>query len=365
MRTGYTRPDRPSTYPVDMTNEATGADVTIEPWTGAAGEWNDFVRADPTSTFCHLHGWRHVMGEVLGHRTHHRVARGGDGGLVGLLPLVEVKSLIFGHYLVSMPFLNYGGPLGPPEVRRGLAEESRRLAADLGVDLLELRDRHEIPGDLEVSHRRITVVLELPDDPEVLWMDLKGKVRSQVRRPRKAGMTARVGGQEVDAFYEVFTQHMRDLGTPVLPRSLFDALLDAFPEEVEFCAVYHEDQPVAAGCGFRHHDEFEITWASALRDFSREAPNMLLYWTLIERTIERGGTAFNFGRCTPGSGTHRFKSQWGGDDVPLYWSQWSKDGRDATPSPEEGIFETATTVWSKLPLPVANALGPFLSRQIP
>jgi FemAB-related protein (PEP-CTERM system-associated) len=349
-----------------MTDDRThDAPLTVEPWRGEAAVWDAFVRDDPRSTFCHLHGWTRIMEGVLGHRLHYRVARDSSGELAGVLPLVEVKSLIFGHYLVSMPFLNYGGPLGSEPARGVLAEAARELARDRGVDLLELRDRYPVPGDLQVSNRKVTVILDLPQDPEVLWTDLKGKVRSQVRRPRKAGMEARVGRGEVEAFYGVFSEHMRDLGTPVLPRALFEALVEVFPEEVRFCTVYSGERPVAVGCGFVHGSEFEITWASALWEFSREAPNMLLYWTLMEEMIEEGREAFNFGRCTPDSGTHRFKRQWGSRDVPLPWAQWSADGTDATPSPEGGIFEKATSVWQKLPLPVANAVGPFLSRQIP
>lgn len=327
--------------------------------------WDRFVAEADGSTFCHLWGWREVFGTGFGHTVHYRGAVR-DGALAGVHPLVRVKSLLFGDYLVSMPFLNYGGPLGSAEARTALAADARRLAGAAGVDLLELRSRSTLRTDLEEVQRKVTVVLPLGDDAEHLFMKgLKSKVRSQVRRPMKADMEIRIGPERVDDFYAVFAEHMRDLGTPVLPRSLFHDLVRVFPDQVVFAVVYTaDDRPVAGGCGFVFGDEFEITWASSLREFSREAPNMLLYWGLMEDMIRRGIASFNFGRCTPGGGTHRFKSQWGGDDQPLPWYQWSTEGRSATPNPDGG-FGLAVKAWQKLPLPVANVLGPPLARRIP
>lgn len=326
--------------------------------------WDAFVAADDGATFCHLWGWREIFGAGFGHVAHFRAAVR-DGSIEGVHPLVRVRSRIFGDYLVSMPFLNYGGPLGTLEARTALAEDARQLAGGFGVDLLELRSRRRIETDLEEVQRKVTVVLPLGDDADHLFKKgLKAKVRSQVRRPMKAGMEVRVGPECVDDFHAVFAEHMRDLGTPVLPKSLFHDLLRVFPDRVVFAGVYADDRPVAGGCGFLFGREFEITWASSLREFNREAPNMLLYWGLMEEMIRRGVADFNFGRCTPGGGTHRFKSQWGGEDEPLPWYQWSSDGRDSTPNPDGG-FGLAVKAWQKLPLPVANTLGPFLARRIP
>jgi serine/alanine adding enzyme len=135
---------------------------------------------------------------------------------------------------------------------------------------------------------------------------------------------------------------------------------------VVFGAVYRGSDAVAAGCGFVWGDELEITWAAALREHSRVAPNMLLYWKFMEWSVGRGVRTFNFGRCTPGAGTHRFKRQWGGEDVPLPWLQWSKRGMDATPNPDGGrLYRVATEAWKRIPLPVAARLGPPLARRLP
>jgi len=332
-------------------------------------EWDDFVASQPTSTFCHLHGWSSVIRESLGQECLNLGARDEQGRLIAVLPLAWVRSALFGKYLVSMPFLSYGGPIGEEDGMRFLCEEAAVRAERSRVGLLELRNRVEIdaPG-LTVNVRKVTVLLDLPTEPETLWKSvLSSKVRSQVRRPQKEGMTTRFGADQLGAFYRVFARNMRDLGTPVLARRFFERILAHLPERVEFGVVYLQDEPVAAGCGFTWRDEFEITWASSLREHNRMAPNMLLYWSFMERMIQGGVRTFNFGRCTPEGGTHRFKRQWGDTrDVPLPWAQWSPSGLDATPNPDGGaFFRLATRAWSRLPLALANRLGPAISRGLP
>lgn len=330
-------------------------------------DWDALVEGSPEATFCHLPGWKTILQDDFGHAFMWLTARRQDGTLEAGLPLVHVRSRLFGNYLVSMPFLNDGGPIGKPEGCRALVDAAAELARERSVDLLELRLRERLDQPHPVNERKVTVLLDLPDDPEVLWTDgLKAKVRSQVRRPMKAGMTVRFGLDQVAPFYEVFAHHMRDLGTPVLPRSLFQRLAEIFPEAVRFAVVYDGSTPVAGGCGFRWRDEFELTWASSLRAYSREAPNMLLYWRLMEKTIEEGGRVFNFGRCTPGGGTHRFKAQWGGRDHPLPWIQVAPGGeKAATPNPDEGRYALAIRTWTRLPVGVTRVVGPWLARRIP
>ena len=132
-----------------------------------------------------------------------------------------------------------------------------------------------------------------------------------------------------------------------------------------FGCAYLGDQPTAAGCGFRWGDEFEMTWASALSAYRRFAPNMLLYWAFMERAVREGLKVFNFGRCTPGAGTHQFKRQWGSRDEPLWWYQHSAGGVESTPSPDAGAYALGARAWKLLPLPVATALGPRIVRLIP
>jgi len=349
--------------------------ISVAVLNGRESAWDAFAARTADSTFCHLSGWRRVMTDVLGHACHYLSASDEDGVCRAVLPLVRVRSPLFGDYLVSMPFLNAGGPVGAPDGVAALVEHAGTLARRLGVDLLELRARQSLPVDLRtrqflpaplrVSSRKITLRLDLPDSAGALWERFDPKLRSQIRRPQKEGLEARFGPDQLDPFYEVFAINMRALGTPVLPRRFFERIAERFPGVVVFGAVYRAAQPLAAGCGFVWREEFEITWASSLREYSRLAPNMLLYWSFLEHVIGRGVRVFDFGRCTPGGGTHRFKQQWGAADVPLPWLQWSSRAVAATPSPDRPAFRVASAVWRHLPLAVTNRIGPLLARQLP
>lgn len=329
-------------------------------------EWDAFVRQAEGGTACHWAGWRPLLESVFGHECHYLAARTPDGRLAGVLPLVRVKSVLFGHYLVSMPYLNYGGPLGTPDAVRLLARQAADMASRDRVKRLEMRSRRELPIDLDASHRKITVVLDLePNDPDTVFKRFDSKLRSQIRRPKKEGVEVRFGADQVEPFYKVFAHHMRDLGTPVMPRRYFEAIASTFGDRAWFACAWLGDAPIACGAGFRWGDEVEITWASSLRAHSRIAPNMALYWAFIERATTEGCRIFNFGRCTPGSSTHRFKRQWGARDEMLWWYGVSRRPDGATPSPNEGAYAWGPRLWRYLPEPIATALGPRIVRGIP
>jgi serine/alanine adding enzyme len=331
----------------------------------APAEWDAFVRAQPGWTHFHLYGWRPIMERVLRHECVHLAARTDDGALVGVLPLVRVRSRLFGHFLVSMPFLNYGGPLGTRAGIAALAAEAVELRRQSGAKLLELRSRVPLDIPLAASHRKLTVVRDLPSDPEALWRTLDPKLRSQVRRPQKEGVTVRFGGDQLDAFYPVFARHMRDLGTPTQSRRLFEAIVDGFGESIQVGSAWYRGRPIAAGIGIRWGGEIEMTWASALVEYKRLAANMLLYWAFMERAAADGLSTFNFGRCSPGSGTHRFKMQWGGREEPLWWYADSSVPEVATPSPTDSAYAWGPRLWRHLPTSVATAVGPSIVRLIP
>lgn len=328
-----------------------------------ADEWDAYVSTHPGSSFCHLWGWGQLIQEVFGHRPMYLLAREEAGSVDGVLPLVCMRSLL-GRHLVSVPYVNYGGPLGSRAACEALTRSARDLAARSGARKLELRSRAPQETELGPSRQKVTVVLPLPSTVEELWQrTFRAKLRSQIRRAQKEEMEVRFGRDQVDAFYRVFSRNMRDLGTPVLPRPFFSGLPRYFGGQVVFAAVYADGSPVAAACGFTWRDEFEITWASSLREHNAKAPNMLLYASLMEEMIRRGVRAFNFGRCTPGSGTHRFKLQWGGTEEPLHWSTWP--GEAATAGDEGRIFRLASQLWQRMPLPLAELLGPAIARRLP
>ena len=316
-------------------------------FSGTAAEWDEFARGQQGFTHFHLYGWREVMDRVFGHECVYLAARH-EGRLAAVLPLVRVRSAVFGHFLVSMPFVNYGGPLGSDEGIRAVAAAATELAGRDAVKLLELRCRQPIPTELTVSHRKITVLLDLAETPDATFKRFGAKLRSQIRRPQKEGVSVKFGATELVPFYRVLARHMRDLGTPVQSRRLFEALASTFGDDVWFACAYLDGKPVAGGCGFRFGGEFEMTWAASLREYNRVSPNMLLYWATMERAIAEGLSTFNFGRCTPGSGTHRFKAQWGGRDEPLWWYGWSSGRAATTPSPDDSAYSWGPRIWQRM-----------------
>jgi len=339
--------------------------VEVERFGGTEDEWDSFAAAHAGFTHFHQLRWRSLMERVFGHECLYLAARDWQGDLVGVLPLVRVRSLVFGHYLVSMPFLNYGGPLGSDTAVRALVDEAVGIARREKVKLLELRSRLPLAVAMPASHRKITVVLDLARNADVQFRRFDSKLRSQIRRPQKEGVTVQFGPAQVAPFFEVFARHMRDLGTPTLPFHLFQEIAEQFPDDCWFACAYLADAPVAAGCGFRFGNEFEMTWASSLRAYNREAPNMLLYWACMERAIGEGITRFNFGRCNLDSGTHRFKMQWGGREETLWWYGLAAKPNVTTPSPTDGMFSFGPHVWRLLPTTVATAVGPLIVRYIP
>jgi serine/alanine adding enzyme len=341
-------------------------DLVVRSFAGPPPGWDEFVTSAEHASFCHLAGWPELIVEMMGHRCSCHVAVDHDGRWQGLLPLVHVDSPLVGHFLVSMPFLNYGGPLGTPEAQRRLVEAAVDEAKRSGAVLLELRSRHSVPCGLQPAHRKVTMVLELGDSVEVLWAKgIPASRRRQIRRAQNAGMEIRLGPDQVGSFYHVFTRNMRHLGTPVLPLGWFERLAQTFRDIVLFGTVYSGTRPVAGGCGFLWRGEFELTWVSSLPEERGSYPNMLLYWSFMEEMVRRGARTFNFGRSTPGGMTHQFKSQWGSKEEALPWPQWSARGYTTTPSPEQSLFRIATAVWRRTPLIVTNRLGPVLARHLP
>lgn len=340
--------------------------MRVSPFDGSAAEWDAFVRHQPDWTHFHLAGWRDVIAQVFGHACPYLAARDDAGTIVGVLPLVEVRSIVFGSYLVSMPFLNYGGPLGTPAAVEALIEAAERLARDSKVGLLQLRARGALPTTMTAGLQKISVLVDIPEGgPEALWKQLPHKMRTKVRKPQKEGVTVRWGRDQLGPFHTVLAQNMRDLGTPVHSRRFYEVIADTFGESVWFGCAYFNGEVVSGGCGFVWRDEMEITWSSSLRQHVGVRPGYLLHWSFLERAAQEGLRIGNFGRSTPGSGTHEYKQQWGGRDEQLWWYFRSATGATSTPTPQDSNLSWGPRLWRRLPVSVATHLGPMIVRSIP
>jgi len=330
--------------------------------------WDAFVASVPTAHGYHLAGWSPVIQQSFGQRVYSLLSEGPGGAIDGVLPLARLKSQLFGDFLVSLPYLNYGGPCAlSHEVEAALIREATEIARHEGVDYLELRLTEAEGFGLQVKTSKVAMRLSLPGDAETLWKGLGSKLRNQVNRPIKEGMVARVGGEEeLESFHHVFSVNMRDVGTPVYGRKFFQNVLRQFPASARICTVYLHEQPVASGFVFGFRDTLEIPWASALRSANRLAPNMLLYWSALKYACESGYKTFDFGRSSPDTGTYRFKQQWGAKPIPLYWHYWLRNGAPLPQlNPSNPKYQMAINVWKHLPIGLTRLIGPAIVRNIP
>jgi FemAB-related protein (PEP-CTERM system-associated) len=312
--------------------------------------------------------WPLVLQRGLGH-TPYCLEAVADGQTRGFLALGYVRSLLFGRFLVSLPYLNYGGPLADDEAKaRLLIDGATQLAQERRVRYLELRHEHLIkhPALTERRCDKVHMRLALPKTVSELWDGLEAKVRNQVRKAQKNALTVAWGRHDcLTAFYDVFSHNMRDLGTPAYGRSLFRSILDQFGERAELCVVRSGDRPVAAALLLHGQDVTEVPSASSLRQFNSTNANMLMYWHLLERTVQRGQGVFDFGRSTADSNTYRFKKQWGAEPAAAEWQYQDRTGSLGQMRTDNPRYQRMIARWKRLPLSVARLLGPWIARGIP
>ena len=334
--------------------------------TGAA--WNSFVSKRQDSTNYHQYGWRKVVEKSFGHRTMYLTATSSQNEICGVLPLVLMKSLLFGNFLVSLPFFNYGGLLVSEKRVAGiLLDASQKMLDGAGVDHVELRHLKLFDDIGATRQHKVTMILDLEENEEKQWALLDPKVRNQVRKAEKNGLKTVVGRLDLlDGFYKVFCRNMRDLGTPVYSRNFFRNVLEEFPDTTRILSVIHDGRTIASALLTWYKDTLEVPWASSNRDFRQLCPNNILYWQAIRFAIGLGVHTFDFGRSTPGEGTFKFKKQWGANPVQLYWQYLLREGVGIPEvNPANPKYRFAIQAWQRLPLMLTNLLGPPIVRCIP
>ncbi|PVY78319.1 FemAB-related protein (PEP-CTERM system-associated) [Tamilnaduibacter salinus] len=359
----------PETVPTTV-----GIDIRVEsPQTLNRDAWDAFVSEHEAATPYHLSAWILGVERAYGHQCYAVMAYRGST-LCGVLPLTYIRRPVGRGVLVSLPFCDVGGTLAGDEVvHHALIEAARGLAADCGLNGFELRHRGAaIPGDGETAPIKVSMQRALPGDSDTLLGQFKAKLRSQIRKAEKNGLTGevRTDVSALDAFYPMFAENMRRLGSPVHGIDWFRELLAAYGDRFRIGLVYYGDQVVGGGIVLMNARSACIPWASTLPEYNRLAPNMLLYWRLLSHVCDDGAEWFDFGRSTLGEGTYRFKKQWGAAPFQLDWQQWTLDGLNenehpAAPSPiARWVRELVERGWRQLPLSVTRWLGPRIRKYI-
>jgi FemAB-related protein (PEP-CTERM system-associated) len=346
-----------------MPTEIESASIVVASDADAA-RWDLFVSSHPGATGYHLWAWRRVFARAFGHEPIYVMALS-KGEIVGLLPLVHIKSVVFGRTLTSLPFLNYGGVVAESDVVAAqLVDEAAGIARSRRCHHVELRHVTRRLPQLPCRQHKVTMRLALQGG---MWDRLDRKVRNQIRKAQKSGLIAEHGGAEfLRDFYGVFARNMRDLGTPVYSSRFFEEVLEAFADRTRIHVVRLNGRPIAAGLAFLSGRLIEVPWASSIRDHNHLCPNHLLYWDVIEAAVEQRCNVLDFGRSTPGEGTFKFKEQWGARPVPLHWEYRVMNGGTLPDiSPTNAKYRLAIELWKRLPLSLATRLGPPIVRGIP
>lgn len=319
------------------------------------------------SPYQHMH-WLTAVKHAYGFDYSYLLAKL-ENQLVGVLPVCIFKGLGGNKYICSLPFCDVGGVVADSnEIKKALIQYALKIVDQQGATSLEIRQRlNSLEYDAEMTDQKVSMMLDLPDTADSLFESFKSKLRSQIRKAEKNGLTFDFANDKksIEDFYYVFTRNMHNLGSPTHSKKWFHALRESYGKDFLVGRVWFEDKIVGSGILLFSGNNVCIPWASTLRDYNRLAPNMLLYWNLLSVSCERGCKQFDFGRSTFGEGTYKFKQQWGAKPVLLDWQTLDKQGElEIASNGKSRIRDVVESVWKKLPLPVANTIGPHLRRRI-
>ena len=351
---------------LDHVGDRRSADTSVIKRLGRGDEerWDAFVKDAPQATFFHREAWRGIIEQGLGHRCHYLYAERG-GAITGVLPLAEIRSRLFGHSLISTPFCVYGGIVASdPGSEAQLTRAAADLADALRVDYLELRDRELRHAGWPVKDLYVGFRKALNPDHDKNLKAIPRKQRAMVRKGIALSLQAHHGGSVAD-FYKVYAESVRNLGTPVLSRNYYLSLQDTFGEDCEVTIITHEGQPVAAVMSLYFRDEVHPYYGGSVARGRDLAANDFMYWSVMQRAVERGARLFDFGRSKQDTGSYHFKKHWGFEPQPLPYAYYLVRA-EAVPniSPTNRKYSLFIKAWQRLPLPVSCALGPWLARDL-
>jgi FemAB-related protein (PEP-CTERM system-associated) len=332
---------------------------------GSEAAWDRFVAAMPGATFFHRAGWAKVIETAFGHASHFSFTER-DGAITGVLPLGRVKTMLFGDTLISVPFCVYGGPVAADtESEAALIAHAESLLRRTGASALELRHMTEQPAMEEWIERPdlyVTFRKTIEADHERNMKAIPRKQRAMVRKGIQNGLTS-VSNRNADALHPIYAASVRNLGTPVFSRRYFRILMDVFREDADIVTILDQDAPIASVMNFYFRDEVLPYYGGGTMAARGRAGNDFLYWETMRRAADRGCTLFDFGRSKIGTGSYSFKHNWGFEPAKLHYRFRLKPGESIPEhNPLNPKYRMFIAAWKRLPLPVANAVGPFIVR---
>jgi FemAB-related protein (PEP-CTERM system-associated) len=326
--------------------------------------WNAFVHAHRDGTFFHLAEWQDVLRQAFGLRSRYLLAQR-NGAICGILPLAEVKSLLFGHSLVSTPFCVYGGIVATDQAAfESLESAACDLARRLNVDHLEMRNRRRSHPDWPVKDLYVTFRRPIDPDPEKNMLAIPRKQRAMVRKGFKEALRAEVD-ERADRHYDMYSQSLRSLGTPVFSKRYINILTQTFSDACDIVTILNGDRPVASVLNFYFRDEVLPYYGGGTQEARAVAGNDFMYWQVMERAREKGCRVFDYGRSKKGTGAYDFKTYWGFEPEQLHYEYFLVKRKDVPNlSPTNPRFSKAIELWRRMPLGVTQLLGPPLAKYL-
>lgn len=354
--------------PNTQNNQLDYSALTIEPLNDALRPaCLHYLKHSTEASLYHHPDWCDLIKQSFGHESHYYTAHI-SGEVIGVLPVVNLTSRLFGNFGISMPYFNYGGPIGKTEeVVLALLDAAKQQAIASQLSHIEyrcLKPLNQYPG----HQNKLSMWLDLPESSELLWKALGTKVRAQVNKAKPYGFTVHIGGEELlDDFYRVFAINMRDLGTPVYAKSFFKNILESNIGKNNIVVLKNDKgEAVSASFLMGHKHQLEVPWASTLKKYNHSNANMFLYWHMLKFACDKGYKVFDFGRSSINASTFKFKKQWGAKPMQLYWYYWLADGGELPQlNPNNPKYKLVIKAWQKLPVWLTKIIGPFIVKNLP
>ncbi|MFQ3198179.1 MAG: FemAB-related protein (PEP-CTERM system-associated) [Paraglaciecola sp.] len=342
---------------------ATSADQVI---------WDQYVVQHPQTTPYHRFAWLQSIEAAYQHQSVSLLALQ-DEQVVGIMPCIAMKAPFRQLSFCALPYCDIGGALSNSEfIKEQLFAKALAALRQAGGSKLDYRDNASVQNEAAMASQKVRMLLPLPDTSVQLLAEFKSKLRSQIRKSEKNGLTSIIANdkKQTDDFYHIFSTNMRKLGSPVHSKKWFDALFKYYENNIVLSVVYSGTVAVGAGITLRNGTKMSIPWASTVAEHNKLAPNMMLYWSLLKHACDTGCNEFDFGRSTYGEGTYKFKRQWGAQPHQLSWRDLANTQLENEQNTERSNFKLgklrplAEQLWSKLPIEVTTTLGPLIRKHI-
>ena len=367
--------EAPSLFSASFTQcEMLNSDIVIHHATEADVRlWDEYVHSKSNSSIYHLWEFKSIIESSFGHECRYLMALDKQNDrVVGVIPAVEMNSRLFGHFIVSQPFFTYGSVLADSDVvEQALYEYLIDFAQANHIGHIEFRGSKAssvLDGVLLAKETKVSMVRALPETSDILWDDIGTKVRAQIKKSQRYPLSMKFGKAELlNDFYRVFSENMRDLGTPVYSKRFFSNLINSeLSHSFTIGVVYHEGMPAAACFLMSHNAMMEIPWASTLKSMNSMNVNMYMYWEVLSHSIRTKHAFFDFGRSSKDAGTYRFKKQWGAKPFQLYWKYWLPENESMPElNPNNPKYKLMIQVWQKLPVWLTQIIGPPVVKYLP